>query len=170
MAGARLLASRGVKTTDKGRDRDIAVNRRARHEYLIEETLEAGIALVGSEVKALREGKANLKDSYGRIEGDEVWLWNAHISPYGPASQFGHEPTRTRKLLLHREQIARLTGKVKERGLTLIPLRLYFKSGRAKLELALARGKKQHDKRNAIREREVKREMDRAMSVRRRER
>ena len=159
-----------MKTTDKGRDRDIAVNRRARHEYLIEETLEAGIALVGSEVKALREGKANLKDSYGRIEGDEVWLWNAHISPYGPASQFGHEPTRTRKLLLHREQIARLTGKVKERGLTLIPLRLYFKSGRAKLELALARGKKQHDKRNAIREREVKREMDRAMSVRRRER
>ena len=164
-----MIASRGVKS-DKSRDRDIAVNRRARHEFLIEETFEAGIALLGSEVKALREGKANLKDSYGRIEGDEVWLWNAHISPYGPASQFGHEPTRTRKLLLHREEIARLTGKVKERGLTLVPLRLYFKRGRAKLELALARGKKQHDKRDAIREREVKREMDRAMSVRRRER
>jgi len=145
------------------RDRDIAVNRRARHEYHIEETLEAGIVLLGSEIKALREGKANLKDSYGRIDGDEVWLWNAHISPYAPASQFGHEPTRTRKLLLHREEISRLTGKVKERGLTLVPLRLYFKRGRAKVELALARGKKQHDKRDAIRERDVRREIDRAM-------
>lgn len=149
--------------SDKSRDRDIAVNRRARFEYHIEETLEAGVVLLGSEIKALREGKANLKDSYGRIEGDEVWLWNAHISPYAPASQFGHEPLRTRKLLLHRDQIARLTGKVKERGLTLVPLRLYFKSGRAKIELALGRGKKQHDKRDSIREREVKREMDRAM-------
>jgi SsrA-binding protein len=158
---------RRVKS-DKSRDRDIAVNRRARHEYAIEETFEAGIALVGSEVKALRQGKANLKDSYGRIERDEVWLWNAHISPYGPASQFGHEPTRTRKLLLHRDEIARLTGKVKERGLTLVPLRLYFKNGRAKVELGLARGKKQHDKRDAIKEREVRREIDRALSQRRR--
>ena len=149
--------------TDKPRDRDIAVNRRARFEFHIEETFEAGMVLIGSEVKALREGKANLKDSYGRIERDEVWLWNAHISPYGPASQFGHEPTRARKLLLHRDEIARLTGKVKERGLTLVPLRLYFKNGRAKIELALARGKKHHDKRDAIREREVRREMDRAM-------
>ena len=119
--------------------------------------------LLGSEVKALRVGKANLKDSYGRIEGDEVWLWNAHISPYGPASQFGHEPLRSRKLLLRRDEISRLTGKVKERGLTLVPLRLYFKNGRAKIELALARGKKHHDKRDAIREREVRREIDRAM-------
>ena len=149
--------------TDKGRDRDIAVNRRARYEYHIEETFEAGIALLGSEVKALRQGKANLKDSYGRLEGDEVWLWNAHISPYGPASQFGHEPTRARKLLMHRSEISRLNGRVKERGLTLIPLRLYFKNGRAKVELGLARGKKQHDKREAIKEREVRREMDRAM-------
>jgi SsrA-binding protein len=149
--------------SEKGRDRDIAVNRRARHEYHIEETFEAGIALLGSEVKALRQGKANLKDSYGRLEGNEVWLWNAHISPYGPASQFGHEPTRTRKLLLHRGEISRLNGKVKERGLTLIPLRLYFKNGRAKVELGLARGKKQHDKREAIKEREIRREMDRAM-------
>ena len=150
-------------TDTNSRDRDIAVNRRARHELHIEETLEAGIVLLGSEIKALREGKANLKDSYGRIEGDEVWLWNAHISPYAPASQFGHEPTRTRKLLLHREEISRLTGKVKERGLTLVPLRLYFKRGRAKIELALARGKKHHDKRDAIRERDVRREIDRAM-------
>ena len=148
---------------EKSADRDIAVNRRAHHEFLIEETFEAGIVLLGSEIKALREGKANLKDSYGRIEGDEVWLWNAHISPYGPASQFGHEPTRSRKLLLHRSEIARLNGKVKERGLTLVPLRLYFKNGRAKVELALARGKKQHDKRESIKEREVQREIDRAM-------
>lgn len=147
---------------DPRRNRDIAVNRRARHDFHIEETIEAGIALLGSEVKALREGKANLKDSYGRFDGDQVFLWNAHISPYGPASQFGHEPTRIRKLLLHRAEIARLHGKVKERGLTLIPLRLYFKHGRAKLELALARGKKQHDKRDSIKEREVRREMDRA--------
>jgi SsrA-binding protein len=157
-------------TTDKNRDRDIAVNRRARHEFLIEETVEAGLALMGSEVKALREGKANLRDSFGRIENGEMWLWNAHISPYGPASQFGHEPTRTRKLLLHRQEIERLNGKVKERGLTLVPLRLYFKNGRAKVELALARGKKQHDKREAIRDREQRREIDRALSDRRRSR
>ena len=155
-------------TSEKNRDRDIAVNRKARHEFLIEETVEAGMALMGSEVKALREGKANLKDSYGRIENGEVWLWNAHISPYNPASQFGHEPTRTRKLLLHRGEIERLNGKVKERGLTLVPLRLYFKNGRAKIELALARGKKQHDKREAIREREQRREIDRELAVRRR--
>ena len=155
-------------TSEKNRDRDIAVNRKARHEYLIEETVEAGLALMGSEVKALREGKANLKDSYGRIENGEVWLWNAHISPYNPASQFGHEPTRTRKLLLHRGEIERLNGKVKERGLTLVPLRLYFKNGRAKIELALARGKKQHDKREAIRDREQRREIDRELARRRR--
>ncbi len=150
----------------KNKDRDIAVNRRARHEYTIEETVEAGIALTGSEVKALRDGKANLKDSFARVQNDEMWLWNVHVSPYGPASQFGHEPTRTRKLLLHRREIDRLHGKVKERGLALIPLRLYFKNGRAKIELALARGKKQHDKRASIREREVKREVDRALKQR----
>jgi SsrA-binding protein len=153
-------------TSDKSKDRDIAVNRRARHDYSIEETFEAGIALTGSEVKSLRAGKANLKDSYGRVQNNEVWLWNAHISPYGPASQFGHEPTRTRKLLLHRHEIARLHGRIKERGLTLIPLRLYFKNGRAKVELALARGKKQYDKRASIRDRELRREADRATKLR----
>jgi SsrA-binding protein len=153
-------------STKKPQHNDIAVNRRARHDYEIQETFEAGLVLTGSEVKALRAGKANLKDSYGRLERDEVWLWNAHISPYGPASQFGHEPTRTRKLLLHREEIQRLTGKVKERGLTLVPLRLYFKNGRAKVQIALARGKKHHDKRASIREREVQREMDRALKSR----
>ena len=153
---------------DTSNDRDIAVNRRARHDFHSDETFEAGVALMGSEVKALRAGKANLKDSYGRIENGEVWLWNAHISPYSPASQFGHEPTRTRKLLLHRDEISRLHGKVKEKGLTLIPLRLYFKNGRAKIELGLARGKKQHDKRDSIREREVRREIDRELSKRHR--
>jgi len=145
------------------RVRDITVNRRARHDFHIEETFEAGLVLSGSEVKSLRAGKAQLKDSYGRIERGEVWLFNAHISPYAAAAQFGHEPTRARKLLLHRRQIAHLIGKVKERGLTLVPLRLYFKEGRAKVELALARGKKLYDKREATKEREVKREMDRAL-------
>jgi SsrA-binding protein len=143
--------------------RDITVNRRARHDYHIEETIEAGLVLVGSEVKSLRQGKANLKDSYGRIERGEAWLLNAHISPYDPASQFGHDPTRARKLLLNRREIFRLDGKVKERGYTLVPLRMYFRNGRVKVELALARGKQQHDKRAAIREREVRREMDRAV-------
>ncbi len=149
---------------ESSRDRQIAVNRRARHEYHIEETVEAGIALLGSEVKALRDGKANLSDSYARIDHGEVWLQNAHISPYGPASQFGHEPRRNRKLLLHRAEIGRLQGKVKERGLTLVPLRLYFAKGRAKVELALAKGKQRHDKRESIRAREVQREIERALS------
>lgn len=140
----------------------ITVNRRARHDFEIGEKFEAGLVLVGSEVKSLREGKANLKDSFARLQNGEVWLHNAHISPYDPASQFGHDPVRARKLLLNRKEIDKLDGKVKERGLTLIPLRLYFKKGRAKVEIALARGKKRHDKRASIREREVAREMDRA--------
>ena len=140
----------------------ITVNRRARHNFHIEETFEAGLVLTGSEVKSLRAGKAQLKDSYGRIERGEAWLLNAHISEYGPAAQFGHDPTRRRKLLLHGREIARLTGKTKERGLTLVPLRLYFKSGRAKVELGLGRGKRLYDKREATKEREIRRELDRA--------
>ena len=147
--------------------RDITVNRRARHDYFIEETCEAGLVLSGSEVKSLRAGKAQLKDSYGRISKGEIWLFNAHISEYAAAAQFGHEPTRSRKLLLHRREIDRLAGKVKERGLTLVPLRLYFKKGRAKVELGLGRGKKLYDKRAAIKERETRREMDRAVRSRR---
>jgi SsrA-binding protein len=143
--------------------RDITVNRRARHDYFIEETVEAGVVLTGSEVKSLRAGKAQLKDSHARIQRGEAWLFNAHISEYGPAAQFGHDPTRARKLLLHRREIDRLAGKVKERGLALIPLRLYFKHGRAKVELGLARGKKLYDKRESIKERETRREMDRAI-------
>jgi SsrA-binding protein len=143
-------------------EHNITVNRRARHNFHIEETFEAGLVLTGSEVKSLRAGKAQLKDSYGRIERGEAWLLNAHISEYGPAAQFGHDPTRRRKLLLHGREIARLTGKTKERGLTLVPLRLYFKSGRAKVELGLARGKRLYDKREATKEREIRRELDRA--------
>lgn len=143
----------------------IAVNRRARHDYFIEETVEAGLVLTGSEVKSLRAGKANLKDSHARVERGEAWLANAHISEYGPSAQFGHEPTRKRKLLLHAREIERLAGKIKEKGLTLIPLRLYFKHGRAKVELGLARGKKLYDKRASIKERETRREVDRAMKA-----
>jgi SsrA-binding protein len=148
----------------KSEDKSIAVNRRARFDYHIEETFEAGIVLTGGEVKSLRDGRANLKDSYGRIDKGEALLLNAHISNYEPAHYFNTEPTRTRKLLMHKREILRLMGKVQEQGLTLIPLRLYFKNGRAKVELALARGKKLYDKRETTREREVKRDIARAMS------
>jgi SsrA-binding protein len=154
--------------SDKARDRDITVNRRAFHEYHIDERVEAGLALVGSEVKSLRDGRVNLKDAYARFLGDELFLIGVHISPYGPASQFGHDPERNRKLLLHRREIDKLRGKIKERGLTLIPLRLYWVRGRAKAELGLGRGKKLHDKRQAIRERTERREVDRAMAAGRR--
>jgi SsrA-binding protein len=151
--------------------RTITVNRKARHDYFIEETVEAGLALTGSEVKSLRDGRANLKDSFARIDRGEAVLVNAHISPYEAAARDGHEPTRSRKLLLHRQQIDRLAGKVKEKGLTLIPLRLYFNArGRAKVELGLARGKRQYDKRQTIKEREARRETERALRSGRRER
>ena len=154
--------------TKEARERDISVNRRAFHDYFIDERYEAGLVLTGSEVKSLREGRANLRDAYARFFGEELYLVGAHISPYGPASQFGHDPVRSRKLLLHRREIDRLRGKIKERGLTLVPLRLYWSKGRAKTELGLGRGKKFHDKRAAIRERTEQREMDRAMAVGRR--
>jgi len=148
--------------TKKAGARDITVNRRAFHDYHIDDRFEAGVALVGSEVKSLREGRANLSDAYARFIGDELYLIGMHVSPYGPASQFGHEPKRDRKLLMHRRELDRLAGKINEKGLTLIPLRLYWKDGRAKAELGLARGKKLHDKREAIKERDERREMDRA--------
>ncbi len=144
----------------------VCVNRKARHDYFIEETYEAGLVLKGSEVKSLREGKANLKDSYARILKGEAFLLNAHISPYSAAHQFNHDPTRTRKLLLHRQQIQRLSVKAMERGLTLIPLRLYFKDGRAKLELAVARGKKLYDKRESLRRKVAQREVERSLKSR----
>ena len=143
-------------------DRAIATNRRARHEYEILETLEAGLVLRGTEVKSLRAGQVNFKDSYATVRNGEIWLLGCHISPYSHGTDANHDPERDRKLLLHAREITRLTGKIAERGLTLVPLKLYFKSGRAKLEIGLARGKKLHDKRSALREREVQREMDRA--------
>jgi len=147
-------------------ERSICVNRQARHNYFIEESCEAGLVLVGSEVKSLRDGKANLSDSYARIQKGEAVLINAHISPYPGANQFNHEPTRTRKLLLHHREIDRLTGKTKERGFTLIPLRMYFKNGRAKVELGLARGKKLYDKRETLRRKVAQREVERSMKSR----
>ena len=146
----------------------IARNRRARFDYEILDSVEAGLVLVGPEVKSLRAGKANLSDAYAAIRGREVFLVNAHISPYKEAARENVDPRRERKLLLHRSEIQRWRGKVAERGLTLVPLELYFKDGRAKVEIGLARGKQKGDKRRAIREREVKREMDRAIRNERR--
>jgi SsrA-binding protein len=149
-------------------DRTIATNRRARHDYHILETIEAGLVLRGTEVKSLRAGQVTFKDSYATVRNDEAWLLGCHISPYSHGSDANHNPERDRKLLLHKREVARLSGKVAERGLTLIPLRIYFKQGRAKLELGLGRGKKLHDKRSTLREREVRREMDRAARAGRR--
>ncbi len=149
-------------------DRTVATNRRARHEYEILETVEAGLVLRGTEVKSLRAGQVTFKDSYATVRNGEGWLLGCHISPYSHGTDANHVPERDRKLLLHRRELARLEGKIAERGLTLVPLRLYFKEGRAKVELGLARGRKLHDKRSAIREREVKREMDKAARAGRR--
>ncbi|QUL99461.1 MAG: SsrA-binding protein SmpB [Candidatus Fermentithermobacillus carboniphilus] len=139
----------------------VVQNRKARHEYFIEETIEAGIALIGTEVKSLRMGRASLQDSYAEVVGGEVFLRNAHIDQYEPASRFNHDPLRPRRLLLHKSEIRRLASRVAERGYTLIPLSIYFRDGKAKVDLALARGKKSYDKREAIRDRDVRREMER---------
>ena len=146
-------------------DRVVATNRRARHEYEILETFEAGLVLRGTEVKALRTGQVNFKDSYATVRDGELWLLGCHVSPYSHGTDANHDPERDRKLLLHRREITRLVGKIAEKGLTVVPLKLYFKSGRAKLEIGLARGKKLHDKRAALRERETRREMDKAARV-----
>ena len=142
-------------------DETIAVNRRARHDYAIEDTLEAGMVLTGTEIKSIRAGRANLAEAYARIERGEAWLIGAHIAPYEQGNRNNHEPTRTRKLLLHRDQIAELVGKTQAKGLTLVPLRLYIRNGMAKLELGVARGKKAHDKRRTIAERDMRRELER---------
>src|SRR5690606_806843 len=138
----------------------IAENRKARHDYFVEETYEAGIVLVGSEVKSCRAGRVNLRDAYAQIKDGEIFLLNCHISPFEPASRFNHEPLRPRKLLMHKAEILRLYGKVRERGFTLVPLRLYFnQKGKVKVELALAKGKRAHDKREDIAAREARREI-----------
>jgi SsrA-binding protein len=139
-------------------DRLIADNRKARHDYHLFDTYEAGVVLLGTEVKAIREGRVNLRDSYGRIEGGEVFLFNVHISPYSHRGYAGHEPLRRRKLLLNRSEIRKLVGKIVERGFTLVPVRMYFKRGRVKVAVAVAKGKKEYDKRETIRRREVDRE------------
>ncbi len=148
---------------EKGGLRVVATNRKARHDYEILDTLEAGIALLGPEVKSLRAGRANLAEGYAVVRRGEVFLRGVHISPYAQAGRENPEPRRERKLLLHRREIARLAGRLGERGLTLIPLRIYFRDGRAKVELALARGRRKADRREAIREREVQREIDRRL-------
>lgn len=141
----------------------VATNRKARHDYNIEETVEAGIVLTGTEIKSIRAGRMNLQDSFAQVRGGEVWLVGAHISPYTHGNRENHEPLRERKLLLHRREINKLTGKVQERGYTLVPLRVYLKEGRAKVELGLARGKKLYDKREAIAKRDFDREVRRAV-------
>jgi SsrA-binding protein len=141
----------------------VCQNRKAFHDYFIEDTLEAGIALSGTEVKSLREGKANLKDSYVLVKGGEVFLLNCHISPYSHGNIMNHDPVRTRKLLLHRKEIDRISGKAAAKGYTLIPLKIYFKASFAKVEIGLAKGKRLFEKRDTIKEREAKREIEKAM-------
>jgi SsrA-binding protein len=144
----------------------VATNRKARHEYDILETFEAGMVLKGPEVKSLRDGRASFQDAFAHLDRGEVWLEGVHISPYEQANRFNVEPVRSRKLLLHREEIRRLVGKVEEKGLTLVPLEIYFSRGHAKVTLALARGRKLHDKREALKRRMQEREARRAMGVR----
>jgi len=148
-------------------EKTIAENRKARHEYQLLERYEAGLVLTGTEVKSLRAGGASLQQAYADVRGDEVWLIGAHIAEYGAGNIQNHEPERDRKLLLHRKEIASLTGKVQQRGLTLVPTRLYFKDGRAKVELALARGKEVRDKRRDIAKRDADRQIERALKSRR---
>jgi len=146
----------------------IAENRKARHDYHILDTLEAGVALMGTEVKAIREGRANLRDSYARVDNGEVWMMNVHISPYSHRGYAEHGETRQRKLLLHDHEIRKLLGRTKEKWLTLVPLEMYFKAGRVKVLLALAKGKQEHDKRETIRRREADRETRAAVKARQR--
>lgn len=142
--------------------RDIATNKKAFHGYFIDERYETGISLLGTEVKALKEGKVNLKDSFAKVENDEVFLYNCHIAPYSHGNIANHDPLRRRKLLLHKEEIRRLIGKTEQKGFSLIPLRIYLKKGIVKVELALAKGKKEYDKREDIKRKESEREIERA--------
>lgn len=146
----------------KGNGKVITKNRKAFHDYFIEETYEAGIVLKGTEIKSIRAGKVNLKDSFAKIKDGEVFLMNMHVSPYEQGNRFNHDPTRTRKLLLHRKEINKLIGKTKESGFSLIPLKLYLKNGYCKVELALAKGKKKYDKREELKKKAAQREIERA--------
>lgn len=159
MAGKKKGSAEPVR----GGDRLIASNRKAYHDYFIEDTLEAGIVLAGSEIKSIRAGRVNLRDSYVTIRDGEAWLVGTHIAGYAQASYEDHDPMRDRKLLLHRDEIYRLLGRAEQRGFTIVPLRLYLKNNRAKVEIGLARGKQLHDKRAAIAERESQRDIERSI-------
>jgi SsrA-binding protein len=159
------------KISKKDQDDGIKIicrNRRAFHEYIIEDTLECGLVLTGTEVKSLREGAGGLEDAYAKIEDDEVWLIGSDIPEYSMGNRMNHKPKRPRKLLMHRREIAKFAGKASQRGFTLVPLKMYFKDGRAKVELAVARGKQLHDKRQAAKKADAQKEIRRAMSDRRR--
>jgi SsrA-binding protein len=157
------MAKKGKRKAAPG---DVATNRQAAYRYDLLERVEAGMQLQGSEVKSLRDGGVQIKDAYAEVRDGEVWLQNMHIAPYKPAAQENHDPERPRKLLLHRREIERLIGKTAERGLTLVPTRVYFKGSNAKVEIALAKGKDQRDKRRSIKDREQRREIERALSER----
>ena len=156
-----------AKTERELAQKIIADNRKAQHDYHLLETFEAGVALLGTEVKSIREGGANLRDSFARIEAGEVWVYNIHISPYRNRGYSDHDPTRRRKLLLHRQEIRKLIGKTTERGMTIVPVRMYLKNGRVKIAISLAKGKKAHDKRETIKRRETARETRAAVKERR---
>lgn len=155
---------KSAKAASETDSRLVAQNRRARHDFEVLDTFEAGLALLGTEVKALRAGKANLRDGFARVESGQVYLHSVHIGQYGAGNRFNHDPERVRKLLLHRWEIRRLIGRTEEKGLTLVPLRLYFKSGIAKVELGLVRGKRQYDRRREIATRDAERAIDRALA------
>ena len=146
-------------------DSTVALNRKARHDFTIDETFEAGLVLTGTEIKSIRAGKANIANAYARIERGEAWLIGADIAPFEQGNRYNHVPNRTRKLLLHRDQISELLGLQSAKGLTIVPLRLYLRGGNAKLEIGVARGKKAHDKRRTIAERDMRRELDRESKV-----
>jgi SsrA-binding protein len=161
-----MAAKKAKDAGTKDESQPIADNRKAFHDYHILETFEAGIALLGTEVKGIREGRANLRDSYARVEKGEVWLFNVHINPYSHRGYVDHDPRRKRRLLLHKSEIRKLIGKTVEKGLTLVPTRLYFKNGKVKVAIALARGKQDHDKRETLRRREIDRETRAAVKER----
>jgi len=156
-----------AKSAREAAQQVVAENRKAAYDYHLLDTYEAGVALLGTEVKSIREGRVNLRDSYARIEGGELWVHNIHISPYSHRGYADHEALRRRKLLLHADEIRRLVGKVEEKGMTLVPVRMYFKNGRVKIAVCLAKGKKDYDKRETIRRREVDRETRAAVKERR---
>ena len=161
-----MNAKKAKAEDDEESSRPIADNRKAFHDFHIIETFEAGIALLGTEVKGIREGQANLRDSYARVDNGEVWLFNVHINPYSHRGYVDHDPKRKRRLLLHKYEIRKLIGKTVEKGLTLVPTKMYFKNGKVKVAIALARGKAVHDKRETLRRREVDRETRAAVKER----